>query len=322
MQRMNQAATSTLDRLALMQTFVRIVEAGSLSAAAAQLGSTQPTISRRLQWLEKMLGLRLLQRSTHAMKLTEDGERCYAHAKALLEAWAAVEADLRGAKSEPRGHLRVLAPHAFGQELLVAPLMAFMKRHPAVTVEWRLHDGPVDFIAQGIDCAIRVGTVTDPSLVALRLAEVPRILVAAPGLWGDGDPPAEPAQLASLPWLSLPLLYGDELVLAQSATGRVAQVRIAPRLSTDSLYAARSAARAGLGAALLSAWLVADDLARGDLRQLASGWEAAALPVYLVYPYARLYPARLTAFADAMKEAIPTIAGMRPPSGPGLPQAS
>ena len=107
-------------RLDDLTVFVRTADRGSLSAAAVQLGSTQPTISRRLQWLEKLLGLRLLQRSTHAMKLTADGERCYAHAKALLESWAAVEADLRGAKDQPRGHLRVLAPHAFGQELLVA----------------------------------------------------------------------------------------------------------------------------------------------------------------------------------------------------------
>jgi DNA-binding transcriptional LysR family regulator len=106
---MKKAASPALDRLELMQTFVRIVEAGSLSAAAAQMGSTQPTISRRLQWLEKMLGLRLLQRSTHAMRLTEDGERCYAHARALLENWAAVEADLRGAQDQPRGQLRVLS---------------------------------------------------------------------------------------------------------------------------------------------------------------------------------------------------------------------
>lgn len=303
-----------VDRLDLMQTFVRIVEAGSLSAAAVQLGSTQPTVSRRLQWLERMLGLRLLQRSTHAMKLTEDGERCYRHAKALLDSWAAVEADLRGAQDEPRGHLRVQVPHAFGQELLVTPLVAFMNRHADVTVEWLLHDGPTDFIAQGIDCAIRVGAVSDPSLVALRLAEVPRILVAAPGLWGEGPPPGEPAALVDLPWLALPLYYRDELALVQTGSGREERVRIRPRMATDSLYAARSAARAGLGAALVSAWLVADDLASGRLCRLAPDWEAPALPVSLVYPYARIYPTRLKAFADGMKQAIPGIVGMRPVS--------
>ena len=305
---------SRSDRLELLQTFVRIVEAGSLSAAAVQMNTTQPTVSRRLQWLERMLGLRLLQRSTHAMRLTEDGERCYAHAKALLDNWAAVEADLRGGKDEPRGHLRVIAPHAFGQELLVGPLTAFMKQHPEVTVQWLLHDSPTDFIAQGIDCAIRVGEIEDEALVALQLAEVPRILVAAPELWGGGEPPRAPRDLESLPWIALPRLYRNELTLHDRNGGRE-HVRITPRLTTDSLYAARSAARAGLGAALLSSWMVVEDLASGRLCQLAEGWEAPALPVHLVYPYARFYPARLKAFAACMREATPGIAGMRPPSG-------
>lgn len=303
-----------LDRLDLMQTFVRIVEAGSLSAAAAQMGSTQPTISRRLQWLERLLGLRLLQRSTHAMRLTEDGERCYAHAKALLENWAAVEADLRGAQDQPRGPLRVLVPHAFGQEALVTPLAQFLVDHPEVSVDWLLQDREANLIAEGIDCAIRVGGVDDPALVAVQLAEVPRILVAPPGLWGTGEPPRAPADLVRLPWVSLPRFYRDELVLHQIGSGRRETVSLTPRLRTDSLYAARSAARAGVGAALLSAWLVADDLATGRLCQLVPDWEASPLPVHLAYPYARIYPSRLRKFVEVMRRAMPGIPGMRPPS--------
>src|SRR4051794_29229864 len=121
---MNEPAvpTGTTDRIALMQTFVRIVEAGSLSAAAAQMGATQPTVSRRLQALERSLGVRLLRRSTHAMKLTDDGERCFERAKELLANWEAFEAELRGTGDEPEGSLRVIAPHAFGQQQLVEPL--------------------------------------------------------------------------------------------------------------------------------------------------------------------------------------------------------
>ena len=111
-----------LDRMALMQTFVRIVEAGSLSAAAAQLGTTQPTVSRRLQALERSLGLPLLQRSTHRMKLTEDGERCFERAKELLANLEAFDADMRGTGDQPEGTLRVVVPHAFGQQQLVGPL--------------------------------------------------------------------------------------------------------------------------------------------------------------------------------------------------------
>lgn len=302
------------DRIELMQTFIRIVEAGSLSAAAQQLGTTQPTVSRRLQALERSLGLKLLQRSTHVMKLTAEGERCFAQVKELVEGFAAMEADLRGAGKEPRGTLRVLVPHAFGQDQLVAPLTEYLKRHPGVSVEWLLHDRTPDFIAEGIDCAIQVGAVESPSVVALRLAAVPRIVVAAPGLWGPGAPPQHAPELHALPWLALRTFYRDEVTLTQQPQGQTHRFAIRPRLSTDSLYALRNAALAGLGAGIVSAWLVIRDLEQGQLVHLAPTWHAAPLPVYLVYPHARFYPARLRLFIELMRARMPKLVGMHAPS--------
>ncbi|MGC3962895.1 MAG: LysR family transcriptional regulator [Rhodocyclaceae bacterium] len=311
---MTTPATPGTDRLELLQTFVRIVEAGSLSAAARLLGTTQPTISRRLMMLEQTLGLRLLQRSTHAMKLTEAGERCYEHARDLLETWQAIEADLRDDKDAPRGTLRVVVPHAFGQEQLIAPMAEYLQQHPEVSVEWLLHDRQPDFIADGIDCAIRVGAVDDPSLVAIRLAEVPRIVVARPGLWGAGDPPEHAKDLAHLPWLALRTYYRDEVVLMHASSGEQQRFPIRPRMSTDSLYALRNAAIGGLGACIVSAWVVADDLQRGELAHITPAWSASPLPVYLVYPHARFYPARLRAFIELIRTHMPTLSGVRAPS--------
>ena len=201
------------DRIELMQTFIRIVEAGSLSAAAVQLGTTQPTVSRRLQALERMLGIKLLQRSTHAMQLTEEGQRCFAHARELVASWSAFQADLRGSADVPEGTLRVVVPHAIGQQQLVGPLAEYLRRHPRVSVEWLLHDRTPDFIADGIDCAIHVGAVDDLSVVAVKLAEIPRIVVAAPALLGGGAPPAQVSELAKLPWLALRTFYRNEITL-------------------------------------------------------------------------------------------------------------
>ncbi|WP_426749695.1 LysR substrate-binding domain-containing protein [Myxococcus sp. Y35] len=293
------------DRLELMQTFVRIVEAGSLSSAAAQLGTTQPTVSRRLQALERSLGVRLIQRSTHAMKLTEDGARCYERAKELLASWEMFEADLRGASHEPEGTLRVVVPHAFGQQLLVEPLTEYLSRHARVSVEWLLHDRAVDFITEGIDCAIHVGEVHDPSVVALRVAEVPRIVVAAPSVLNGAPLPAHPGALAHLPWLSLRTFYRNEISLTHVSTGEVQPITFHPRLSTDSLYALRSAALKGLGACVASAWLLREDLAHGRLQHLVPSWQAAPLPMYLLYPHARFHPARLRQFVALMRETIP-----------------
>ncbi|WCM86263.1 LysR family transcriptional regulator [Acidovorax sp. NCPPB 3576] len=311
------ASLAGVDRIELMQTFVRIVEAGNLSAAAQQLGTSQPTVSRRLQALERSLGLKLLQRSTHVMKLTEDGERCFAHAKALLDDWRAMEADLRGAHDAPRGTLRVLVPHAFGQEQLIAPLVKYLREYPEVSVEWLLHDRRPDFIAEGIDCAIQVGAVDDPSVVAIHLAEVPRIVVAAPDLLPGGTVPEHASALRDLPWVALRTYYQREVSLTRVPDGVVERFAIHPRMGTDSLYALRSAALAGLGAAVASAWAVEADLRQGRLRHLAPAWQAAPLPVYLVYPHARFYPARLRRFLDAMRAALPTLAGMRAPGGDG-----
>jgi DNA-binding transcriptional LysR family regulator len=301
--------SSSLDRLTLMATFVRIVEAGSLSAAAAQMGTTQPTVSRRLQALERSLGLPLLSRSTHAMKLTEDGERCYERAKELLASLSAFEDDLRGAGEQPGGTLRVVVPHAFGQEKLVAPLASYLARYPRVSVEWLLHDRAPSFIADGIDCAIHVGPVTDPSLIAIRLSEVPRIVVAAPALLGKGAPPAHPSELAALPWLALRTFYRTEITLIRPPTGERFELPIRPRMSTDSLYALRSAALLGVGVGVASSWLLEADLAKRRLVRVAPAWEADPMPVYLVYPQARLYPARLRHFVDAMRKAVPSVLG-------------
>ena len=294
------------NRLQLMETFVHIVEAGSLSAAAAQMHATQPTVSRRLQALEQSLGVRLLQRSTHTMRLTVDGERCYRRAKELLASWASFEADLRGAQEAPEGTLRVAMPHAFGQEMFVGPLAQFLRAHPRVSVEWLLQDDVRDFIGAGIDCAIQVGEPADPAVVAIRLAEVPRIVVGTPSLLGPAMPQG-PEDLAAVPWLALQTYYRNELALTHTGTGEVRRIALRPRMTTDSLYALRSAAKLGLGVCAGSAWLLSQDVAQGQLLHLAPQWQPAPLPVYLIYPYASFYPSRLLRFVVTMREAVPAM---------------
>lgn len=295
------------DRLDLMQTFVRIVEAGSLSGAAAQMATTQPTVSRRLQALERTLGVRLLQRSTRGMRLTEDGERCFERAKSLLESWGSFESELRGKSEQAQGNLRVLAPHALGQEHFVQPLTEFLQRNPGVNVDWLLRDDERDLIGEGIDCALRVGEVRDPSVVSIKLGDVPRIVVAAPAVLAGRPVPEHPDELEGLPWMALRTYYRADVTLAHAVTGETRQLLIRPRLSTDSLYALRNAAVLGLGVCVASAWMLTDDLASGRLVHLAPQWHAPPLPLHLIYPYASFYPVRLRRFVQAMREAAPTI---------------
>jgi DNA-binding transcriptional LysR family regulator len=299
----------------LVETFVRIVDAGSLSAAARALATTQPTISRRLKALEKSLGVRLLQRSTHAMKLTDDGMRCYARAKELIAGWQEFESEIRGAVDEPVGMLRVVAPHAFGQQQLVTPLAEYLARYPRMTVDWTLHDRTPDFIGEGIDCAIRVGEIADPSVVAIRLGDVPRIVVGSPALLDGGAVPAHPDALARLPWISVSHFYRDEVVLTHARSGETARVAIRPRIYTDNLYAMRNAVVMKVGAAIGSRWALREELDAGRLVQLVPEWQAAPLPIWLIYPPARFYPARLRRFIDIMRVAVPQAFGIVAPEG-------
>lgn len=298
----------------LVETFVRIVDAGSLSAAARLLQTTQPTISRRLKALEKSLGVRLLQRSTHAMKLTDDGMRCYARAKELIAGWQEFEGEIRGAGEEPVGTLRVIAPHAFGQQQLVAPLADYLKRYPQMTVEWSLHDRTPDFIAEGVDCAIRVGDITDPRVVAIRLGEVPRVVVAAPSILGGGALPGHPDGLVGLPWIAVSTFYRNEVTLTHAHSGATVRLAIEPRLVTENLYATRSAAVLGVGVAILSSWALHEEIKAGRLVQLVPEWQAPSLPIHLVYPPARFYPARLRRFIEIMRVAVPQAFGIAPPA--------
>lgn len=302
-----------IDRVELMRTFIRIVESGSLSAAARQMETTQATISRRLQSLEEMLGAKLLLRSTHAMKLTDDGERCYQHARQVVDSWLALEDVLQITDEQPVGTLRVRAPHAFGQQQLLMPLVGFLARFPQLSVEWMLHDRAVDFISDNVDCAIRVGADVDPATVSVLLAEVPRCIVATPALLSGYATVTEPQQLSMLPWVAISTFYQHEVVLHHHGDQQTANVAIAARLSTDSLYVAKNAALAGVGAAVVSSWIVEEELASGQLVELLPAWQVTPLPVHLVYPWARYYPTRLRKFLDLMREVMPQIAGMRQP---------
>lgn len=308
------------DRLALLQTFLRVAEAGSFSAAALQLATTQPTVSRRVQQLESLVGARLVERSTRGLRLTEEGERCAAQAQELIDGWQSLSEELSGG-DELSGTLRLRVPHAFGQSQLIDPLAAFLTRHPRVAVEWMLQDQVPDFSREAVDCSLLVGHIARPDLIAVQLAEVPRIVVAAPALAKqlpkrlDRSAPEEiAAVLGAMPWLALLAFYREGIELRGQADDARLEIAFRPRLGTDSLFALIESARRGLGLALVSQWAVMDDLAQGRLVRLLPSWCATPLPISVVYPSRRLQPARLRAFIQVMREVIPTMPGMREPT--------
>ena len=231
----------------------------------------------------------------------------------MIDSWLALEDEVGQTEDEPVGVLRVRAPHAFGQDQLLKPLTQFLQRYPQLSVEWMLNDRSVDFLGDNLDCAIRVGVEVDPATVSVLLAEVPRSVVASPALLARFPAVNTPGDLQHLPWIAISSFYQRHVELFHEATPTPARVTITPRLSTDSLYVARNTALTGLGVAVVSSWTVQDDIREGRLVHLLPEWQPAALPVHLVYPWSRYYPARLRRFLELMRQIMPEVTGMRKP---------
>ena len=231
----------------------------------------------------------------------------------MIDSWLALEDEVGQTEDEPVGVLRVRAPHAFGQDQLLKPVTEFLQRYPQLSIEWMLNDRSADFLGDNLDCAIRVGVEVDPATVSVLLAEVPRSVVASPALLARFPAVNTPEDLQQSPWIAISSFYQRHVELFHDASSATARIAITPRLSTDSLYVARNTALTGLGVAVVSSWTVQDDIREGRLVHLLPEWQPAALPVHLVYPWSRYYPARLRRFLELMRQVMPEVTGMRKP---------
>ncbi|MEM6782834.1 MAG: LysR family transcriptional regulator [Bacteroidota bacterium] len=296
------------DRLSLLATFVRIAEAGSISAAARDLGLSQPSVSRQLASLEQRLQTQLARRTTHELALTEAGRLLLADARALLDAWAVLEERHVKAATELRGQLKVVAPIALGQHALADFAARFRLEYPGITLTWQLEDRAIRFAEVGCDCWIKVGPVPDDTLIVRRLGRVERLLVAAPVLLGD-QRIEHPRDLAQVAAVALAPFEGGALPLA-SEEGERTLLRPPVAMATNNIVALHAAARAGVGMAVLPRWFVRDDLDAGRLQDLLPAWRAPSLDINVAYAPGRHRPQRLRVFVDALLGAILSIPGI------------
>lgn len=302
-----------LDRLTLLETLSRIVERGSISAAARDLGISQASASRQLKDLEDRFGAQLVRRTTHSLSLTAAGEDLLRDARALLAGWNSLEERHGSRDGAAKGKLTVVAPVAMGQMQLADIALAFQADNPAVSLIWRLEDAPIRFAEIGCDCWIKVGSVPDDTLVVRPLGTVERLAVGSPDLvlGSTIDGPNEMAKKLSA--IALSPFYDDRLELHDSA-GTIQVVRPRTRLSTNNIFAAHRAVLRGLGYAVLPRWFVAADLAAGRLVDVLPRWRAKRLTINLAYLPSPYRPMRLTRFIEALKAGVPRIAGIDPPA--------
>lgn len=281
--------------------FARIVETGSLSAAARAMAISPAMVSKRLARLEARLGIRLVQRTTRRLALTQAGERFHADVVAILRSIRDAENRLTGNRDEPIGPLRVSAPTSFGRLHIAPHLHGFLDAYPRVELELDLSDANVDLVADRVDVAIRITTEIPPSLQAHRLTDSRRLLCAAPSYIDRHGTPPSVAALArhrllaatgQMPWR---LVNGSR---RQTVEGH-------SHVRTNSSEIVRELALAGVGIALRSLWDVSDALAAGHLVPVLPGWEGPAdLGIYALHPRSPTVPPAVIAFVDFLKRSL------------------
>lgn len=299
-----------MDTLHAMRVFVRTMELGSLSAAARELGTTQPTVSKLLAQLEARLGVRLLERSTRGPVPTEQGLRFHAHAKGLLEEYEAAVGAARGATGKAEGLLRLNAPVALGQFKLNAIVQDFLGAHPGIEVELILNDRFVDLVEEGVDLALRLGGALPPSVIARHLGTAERFLVAAPGYLARHGAPMDPDDLGAHAFVRFAWSFGDRLELLRGGESRV--VAVAGRYRVNNAFAIVEALLMGSGIGLCPEWLVRERLDRGELVRVLPGWSAGAQDLHLLYPSRRYQPLRTRLFIEYASARLAAMPGLRP----------
>ena len=284
-----------------MQVFVRVVEAGSLTAAADQLGMAKSAVSRRLADLERRLAARLLTRSTRRMSLTAAGQNYFERAAAVVAAADEADASVQAAGAQLRGRIRLAAPLSFGIAHLGPALHEFAARHPDIELDLDLNDRQVDLVGEGFDLAIRIARLEDSQLSARRLTGVRRVILASPDWWNRHGRPTTAAELRQHAALS----YTNEPQTGwqfRSPAGKRGVVHVPTTLRANNGEFLRDAAIAGLGVLLQPTFIVHEAVNRGELEAVMTDWDWQDLDVWAVYPTSRFLPERVRQLIDFLAE--------------------
>ncbi len=285
-----------MDRLASMETFIRVVETGSFSGAARQLRVGQPAVSKSIAQLEDYLGVRLLTRSTRGLTPTEAGLSYLERAKRALEEAAEAELAARGAGARLKGRLRVCAAVTFARIHLIPLLPKFMAQNPDLDLEVVLDDRQIDLIQEGIDVALRMGKMTDSALTARRIARCKRLVVGTPAYFERAGTPSTPSDLTN--HLAVVYLQGEGSVWSFRRDSAELAVSVQSRLRVTAAEGVRAAVLADAGLTIASEWMFTPELRSGAVRPVLSEWSLPSLDLWAVLPSGRAATSKARAFVS------------------------
>jgi DNA-binding transcriptional LysR family regulator len=290
-----------MDRITGVQLFIRIVETGSFSKASVDLGVTQPTATKHVAAVEARLGARLLNRNSRGVSATEIGALYYEKCKTIQRELEEADNLASLLQSQVAGQLRVSTSVAFGRRVLATIVLAFMRRHPEVSVDLGFDDRYANLVEQGVDVAIRMGRLADSSLGARYLGQNPWVLVAAPAYLEAHAAPSTPADVAAHPCLVYSSVQGDERWQFAGA-GQEASVPVRGPLRTNNLSMLLEAARAGMGLAILPRYVAGEALRTGAVVPLLSEFALPVQEMHAVFPSPRLLPSKVSSFIGFVEE--------------------
>jgi DNA-binding transcriptional LysR family regulator len=288
-----------MDRFKAMQTFVQIADQGSLTRAAEALGTSLPAVVRSLAALEAHLGVRLFHRTTRRLSLTEEGRSYLPSAREVLLAADAADLALKAEAREPAGQLTITAPVLFGHMYVAPAIVRFMKRYEKVRCSVRLYDRTVSLLEEGIDVGIRISPLEDSSLVAQTMGTIRRVLAASPEFLARHGTPAHPRELNGAPCVRGRVDAPTQWQFYES--GKAISVTPDNRLEFNHLAPAIESCAAGMGFGTFFSYQVMPHVAQGRLKLVLEDFEPPPRPVSVIYPNARLLPARTRAFIEWMK---------------------
>ena len=291
-----------MDKLSAMQAFVTIANCGSLTAAADQLGKSQPTMVRTLANLERVLGVCLLRRTTRRIALTDEGRDYLLRCERILADVREAEASLASHNPVPTGELRITAPVTFGQRHVAPALVDFVRAYPQVQVELMQLDRPVNLLEEGLDLGVRIGHLPDSTMIASRVGWMRRVTVASPSLLERLGEPEDPIALSGLPCVRFRGLTLNAWQFVSQ--GREVSVPVTGPFTTNQATSAVNACIAGLGFGQFLCYQIEPAARSGDLKVILEPFEAPPYPVNLVYAESRLMSPRLRACLDHLRGAL------------------
>ncbi|TXI05763.1 MAG: LysR family transcriptional regulator [Rhizobium sp.] len=295
-----------METLANLESFIRSAECGSFSAAARRLGVTPAAISRNVAMLERNLGVRLFQRSSRSLSLTEDGDRFLASVVDGVESIQAAIADLTMQSGKPAGVLKVSVALTFGLDYVLPFLPAFMERYPEVHLDWSFENRQVDLIGEGFDAAIGGGMELAPGVVAQRLAPLHVVAVASPAYMQGRQQPRQPHELATFDGISMRSALTGRIRVwkMRNREGDEATLEHKVRMVANDPEAICRAALMGMGVAMIAVPYVERYLESGALQRLLPDWHSDLGAISLYFSGRKLLPAKTRAFIDHMTEAF------------------